>query len=356
MDKSQARWIWISVAFSTVVLLIVIATTFDANTLLTILKLNLWFLFLALLLRVTSLLFWALRVRTMSGSLGYKVKFSHCFNLVIANLLAGAITPGQAGGEPVRIHELYRADVKIGDATAVVLMERVLDGVVLVIMGVLAMLLLESIWRGLNIALTIGMFVGLAVMIGLILLLFYSARRPERVKVLLTRLITWAGTRWKGKTMQKVTRYADMEMDNFFASLHRFTTSGRKGLIYGTVFTTLFWASEFFVASLLLLSLLQPPFIAESYLFQLIIAIVMMIPLTPGSSGIAELSATSLYALIVPASVLGLFVLLWRLLLFYFNIVVGLFASLNIFRRELRITDEKKAEASDLQIPETPHK
>jgi uncharacterized protein (TIRG00374 family) len=222
-------------------------------------------------------------------------------------------------------------------------------------MGVLAMVLLESIWRGLNIALIIGMFVGLAVMIGLILLLFYSARRPERVKVLLTRVITWAGNRWTGKTMQKVTRYADVEMDNFFASLHRFTTSGRKGLIYGTVFTTLFWASEFFVASLLLLSLLQPPFIAESYLFQLIIAIVMMIPLTPGSSGIAELSATSLYALIIPASVLGLFVLLWRLLLFYFNIIVGLMASLNIFRRELRIKDERTA-ASELQVQEKPDK
>lgn len=354
MDKSQARWIWISVAFSTVVLLIVLATTFDTNTLLTILKLNLWFLLLATLLRIASLLFWALRIRTMAGSLGYKVKFSHCFNLVVANLLAGAITPGQAGGEPVRIHELYRADVKIGDATAVVLMERVLDGVVLVIMGVIAMVLLEQIWRGLNIALIIGMFLGLVVMIGLIILLFYSARRPDRAKLFLARIISWAGTRWKGKTMQKVTRYADAETDNFFVSLHRFTTSGRKGLIYGTVFTTLFWASEFFVASLLLLSLGQPAFVAESYLFQLIIAIVMMVPLTPGSSGIAELSATSLYALIVPASVLGLFVLLWRVLLFYFNIIVGLVASLNIFRRELRITDEKNAVSSGQEITELP--
>lgn len=350
MDKTQVRWIWISVAFSTVVLLVVLATTFDKNTLLTILKLNIGFLFFAFLLRVASLLFWALRIRTMSGSLGYKVKFSHCFNLVIANLLAGAITPGQAGGEPVRIHELYRADVKIGDATAVVLMERVLDGVVLVIMGVIAMVLLESVWRGLNIALIIGMFLGLAVMIGLILLLFFSARRPERVKVLVHRLISWAGTRWKGKTMHKITTYADVEMDNFFASLNRFITSGRKGMFYGTIFTTLFWASEFFVASLLLLSLGQPPFIAESYLFQLIIAIVMMIPLTPGSSGVAELSATSLYALIVPASVLGLFVLLWRVLLFYFNIIVGLAASLNIFRRELRIKGEKQVTAINPEV------
>ncbi|MDD1717477.1 MAG: flippase-like domain-containing protein, partial [Methanoregulaceae archaeon] len=114
-----------------------------------------------------------------------------------------------------------------------------------------------------------------------------------------------------------------------------FTGTARSGLVYGTLFTVLFWSSEFFVASLLLMSLGQPPFIAESFLFQLVIAVVMMIPLTPGSSGIAEISATSLYALIIPSSVLGIFVLLWRLLLYYFNIAVGLVPSLSIFRREL---------------------
>jgi glycosyltransferase 2 family protein len=342
MDRSQVKWIWISVAFSTVVLLIILASTFDKNTLLHILQLNVGFLLIAVLLRVASLVFWAFRIQTMSGSLGYTVKFSHAFNLVLANLLAGAITPGQTGGEPVRVHELYRADVKIGDATAIVLMERVLDAVVLVVMGVIAMLLLESVWRGLNIGLVIAMVIGWALMIGLVVLLVYSTRKPEKVKVYMMRFLRWLGGRWKGKTIQKIVAHADTEMDNFFQSLSMFTSTGRKGLVFGTFFTVLFWASEFFVASLLLLSLGQPPFVAESYLFQLIIAVVMMVPLTPGSSGIAEISATSLYALIVPSSLIGLFVLLWRLLLYYFNIIVGIAASLNIFRRELRINAEKK--------------
>jgi len=344
MDRSQVRWIWISVAFSTIVLIVVLATTFDKNTILTLLKLSAGFIVLAALFRVASLIFWALRIRVMAGSLGYKIKFSHCFNLVLANLLAGAITPGQTGGEPVRVHELYRADVKIGDATAVVLMERVLDGIVLVVMGVLAVVLLENVWKGLSIGLIIAMIVGWIIMIGLIALLFYSTRKPEKVKVYLLRFINWLGKRVKGKTMAKIVSHADTEVDNFFISLARFTSTGRKGLIYGTAFTVLFWSSEFFVASLLLLALGQPPFVAESFLFQLIIAVVMMVPLTPGSSGIAEISATSLYALIIPSSIIGIFVLLWRLLLFYFNIIVGIVASLNIFRRELRIDAEKNTQ------------
>jgi uncharacterized protein (TIRG00374 family) len=88
------------------------------------------------------------------------------------------------------------------------------------------------------------------------------------------------------------------------------------------------------------------PYVLESFLFQLIIAVVMMLPLTPGSSGIAEISATSLYALIVPSSLLGIFVLLWRLILYYLNIALGLWPSLNIFRRELSRKSEESGQDS----------
>ena len=50
----------------------------------------------------------------------------------------------------------------------------------------------------------------------------------------------------------------------------------------------------------------------------------MMIPLTPGSSGIAEVGATTMYALFIPASVVGIFVVLWRIVLYYFNIALGI--------------------------------
>ncbi|MDD1716935.1 MAG: flippase-like domain-containing protein [Methanoregulaceae archaeon] len=348
MERSQARWIWISIAFSVAVIVVVIATTFNESTLKHILTLNLFFLAGAFGLRIASLLFWSARIRSMSLSLGYRVKFSHAFNLVLANLLAGAITPGQTGGEPVRIHELYRADVKIGDATAVVIMERVLDGIVLTVMGVLAMLLLGRVWQGLSVEVVIIVVIAWVFMIGVIAGLLISARNPQWIKVHLIRLLKWLSFKFPGGRFQKMADQADCELDNFFSSMNHFTGKSRRGLFYGTIFTVLFWTSEFLVASLLLMSLGQQPFIAESFLFQLVIAIIMMVPLTPGSSGIAEISASSLYILIVPASILGIFILLWRLLLYYFNIAVGLIASVSIFKRELTLKEEVGTKAADV--------
>ncbi len=342
MERSQVKWIWISIAFSLLVLVGVLITTYDKNTLDYLLHFNPYYLLLAIALRTGSLVFWALRIQKMAESLGYKIPFLYSFNLVMANLLAGAITPGQAGGEPVRVHELYRADVKVGDATAIVIMERVLDGVVLTLMGIFAMLTLGGIWQSLSIEVIVAMMVAWTFMIGLVILLIFAARKPERAKGLILRVLSWAQRKTSVERLKRSIAFANQEIDNFFTALNYFTSRGRLGLFYGTVFTALFWASEFFVASLLLVALGQPPFIAESFLFQLIIAVVMMVPLTPGSSGIAELSATSLYVLIIPSSIVGVFVLLWRALLFYFNIVVGLGASLIIVRREMKRTKSRK--------------
>ncbi|MDD1719009.1 MAG: flippase-like domain-containing protein [Methanoregulaceae archaeon] len=335
MERSQLKWVWISVAFSVVVLGAVLFTTFDEKTIGYLLSLNIWYLLLALVFRIGSLVFWAWRIQVMSAPLGYKVPFGHAFNLVCVNLLAGAITPGQAGGEPVRIHQLHSGGVKVGDATAVVIMERVLDGVVLTVMGIVAIVLLGSIWSQLSLGIIVVMLTAWGLMIGIIVLLFYATRRPGYVKSKVLHLLHWIEKRLKRESIRRAICQVDYEMDNFFASVNLFTGAGRTGLFQGTVFTVLFWSSEFFIASLLLLSLGQHPFVAESFLFQLVIAAIMMVPLTPGSSGIAEISATSLYALIVPSSVLGIFVLLWRLFLYYFNIIVGVIASIFVFKREL---------------------
>jgi uncharacterized protein (TIRG00374 family) len=106
--------------------------------------------------------------------------------------------------------------------------------------------------------------------------------------------------------------------------------------MWGMLFTLLYWVSEIVTASLILLGLGQPPLFLESFVIQLILAILMMIPLTPGSSGIAEVGATSMYALFIPASIVGIFVVIWRIVLYYFNIALGILSSLIIVRREAR--------------------
>ena len=134
----------------------------------------------------------------------------------------------------------------------------------------------------------------------------------------------------------------DSEVDNFNSALGKFVSKAKSGLIWGFVLTTIYWTFEFLIASFILIAIGSKPFFIESFIVQLIIAIIMMIPLTPGSSGVAEITATSLYGLFVPSSIVGVFVLLWRLILYYFNVFVGVLASVFIVRREMILRQLKR--------------
>jgi glycosyltransferase 2 family protein len=336
MEKSQLKWLYISIGFSLAVLIVILYFTINENTVTYIQKINPVFLLLAFLTHLLTMCFWAMRVKKMSLSLGYKIPFLYSLNLVFANLLASAITPAQAGGEPVRVHELYRANVPIGDATAVVIMERVLDGIALAGLAAFAMLVLTDQWKMLGTVSEIMVFITWIFIAGCLLLFYFAVRRPDVIKRVVNRLCRIALKKWDLERVEKFMVRADKEIDNFHDATGRFIRTGKTGLLWGFLFTLLYWVSEIVTASLILVGLGQPPLILESFVIQLILAILMMLPLTPGSSGIAEVGATSMYALFIPASIVGIFVVIWRIVLYYFNIALGILSSIIIVQREAK--------------------
>lgn len=322
-------------AFSLIVLLIILGITFNEDSLHYLTHINIFFLLVAGGLRFVSFAIWAGRVQVMSASLNYKVPFGHCFNLVIANLLAGAITPGQAGGEPVRIHELYRAGLPAGDATAVVIMERFLDGLILIVLAIGSLFLMwDTVWK-MGIGVVSIIFCSMILLISFNLVLLYGAKNPVKTKKWIMALLRRIERRIPKPSVTRFIERTDAEYDTFSTGISTFSGHGRRDFFLGAVLSVMFWFSEFIVASVILMGLGLPPVIAESMIAQILIALVSMIPLTPGSSGIAEISATSFYALFVPTAALGVFVLLWRVVMFYLNIVFGTVATMLIFRREL---------------------
>ena len=336
MDTSQRKWLFISVGFSLLVLVVILFFTINENTLTYIKEINPLFLLLAFLTHVLTMCFWAWRVQKMTGSLGYRIGFFYSLNLVFANLLAAAVTPAQAGGEPVRIHELYKADVPLGDATAIVIMERVLDGIALAALAAFSMIVLTDQWKSLGAVSEVMVYVTWIFVAGCLFLFYLAVRRPDTVK----RVVNWCTLlltkTWENKRVEELLARADKEIDNFQSATIRFVHTAKGGLLWGMLFTLLYWVSEIITASLILVGLGQPPLILESFVIQLILAILMMMPLTPGSSGIAEVGATSMYALFIPASIVGIFVVIWRVVLYYFNIALGILSSLIIVRREAK--------------------
>ena len=336
MEKSQVKWLYISIGFSLLVLVIILLLTVNENTVQYLKEINPFYLLLAFLIHVLSMCFWALRIQKMTGSLGYRIGFFYSLNLVFANLLLAAITPSQAGGEPVRIHELYRADVPLGDATAIVIMERVLDGIVLAFLAAFAMIVLADLWKSLGVISQVMVLITWIFVIGCLLLFYLAIKRPDNVKNVVNYISGFFTRGWEITRVEELIMRADKEIDNFNEAVIKFVKSAKGGLLWGMLFTLLYWISEILIASLILLGLGQKPLILESFVIQLVLAILMMLPLTPGSSGIAEVGATSLYALFIPASIVGIFVVIWRMVLFYFNIALGILSSILIVRREAK--------------------
>jgi len=338
MKKQHWKWLWISIIFSVIVLVAVLYLTFDETTIVYLARMDPFYLLLALVLHVVAIVIWAVKIQKMAESLGYRIGFLYTLNMVNANLLAGAITPSQAGGEPVRIHELYSANLKLGDATAIVITERILDIIILVIGGVIAIFLLGTI----NIPreYTLIIYVAWGCMVGIVLLFLYSGKNPAMLKRLIKSASCIFTKAWDPQKVTALTERIDCEVDSFHGSLSLFVSQGKSGLYWGTFFTVVFWAIEFLIPSLILLGLGSPPFYLESFVVQIIIAIIMMVPLTPGGSGVAEVSAYSLYLLFVPSAIVGVFVVLWRVIFYYFNIAIGILSSIPILRRTM--TSETK--------------
>ncbi|MDD4483046.1 MAG: flippase-like domain-containing protein [Methanoregula sp.] len=334
MERSQKKWLYMSIAFSLVVLVIILFFTINANTIEYLKKVNPWFLLLAFLTHILTMCFWAMRVKKMAGSLGYPIKFFYSLNLVFANLLAAAVTPAQAGGEPVRVHELYKAKVPLGDATAIVIMERVLDGVALAALAAFAMFALTEEWKSLGTISDIMVFITWIFVAGCLVLFYLAVRRPDVMKRMADKAARFFTRKWEPAKVTHLLERIEKEIANFHAAVIKFVRSAKSGLLWGFLFTLLYWVSEIVTASLILMGLGQPPLFFESFVIQLILAILMMLPLTPGSSGIAEVGATSMYALFLPSAIVGVFVVLWRVVLYYFNIALGVMSSLIIVKRE----------------------
>ena len=337
MNQEHKKWIWISIGISTLFLVGLLYFTFDESTIIALKNLSPFIILLALTIHVIALICWAIRIKVMAYSLGYHVGLFHCINLVFANLFLAAITPSQAGGEPVRVHELYRANVKLGDATAIVIIERVLDGIIFGLGGAITLFLLGTAWQEVNIpgfVTTVIYITWIIVTIGVVLFAL-SVRNPMILKRLMRTLSGFLTKKWEMARVERFMEKVDREVDNFHFSLSKFIGRGKIGLFLGLIFTGFFWFFEFIIASILLIGLGQGPHFLESFVSQLIIAIIMMIPLTPGGSGVAEISISSIYGLFISTSVIGVFVLLWRIILYYFNIGIGLVSSLLIVKREV---------------------
>jgi len=354
--KTMKLSIIISIALSIIIIILVLFFTVDAKTLNQLANTNIKYEFfaLAILLNVLYWILWGARLKVLANAIDKNVNVGlwESTKIVIANQFLAGITPSMAGGEPIRIYLLNKDGMSIGGSTAAVFGERLLDAVFILMLIPFAFFIFKD-KPGIS-YINLGLTIGIIVFIMLIILFLYAIFRPEKTKsflIFICRKLSRFSKKKEGEL--KVINWISREVDNFHNSMMCFSDH-KKALLLASIITVIFWSTGFMIASMLLLGLGLPPFFVESYAAQVLLIVIIMMPTTPGSSGIAEGCIFVLYGVLltdpVSYSLIGVFTILYRFITYHMNVIVGaifqyrIFKSVASFSMDMIKTHEEKPE------------
>jgi hypothetical protein len=313
----------VALLLSVVSLGVVLLLTIERNVM-DLLRIRPEYLITAILLHYFAYVVWGVRIKVLCKGVGHTVPFMRCLSVVFNNLLLSAITPSMAGGEPVRIHMLSRSGLPYGLSCAVIFGERVLDLLfILSMIPVSVMALVKSGSSELSIFLGAVGFLLLVIVIGT----RRVAKKPKRVADILSKVVRFferiLGKGWIKSSISYES--IERECSLFTRGIDQLAIE-RRYVVLGFITTIAYWFFQYSVLLFIVLGLIhvEPISILPHLIgIQVALTILLALPLTPGSSGVAEFGAFALFSYIVPYSMLGIVVLSWRLIHYYLDLFVG---------------------------------
>ncbi|MCL2141259.1 MAG: flippase-like domain-containing protein [Methanimicrococcus sp.] len=334
------RLFFISLAISLVSALIIILMTTDAQTIEALKQIRIEYILLALLLQIVTYLISARKAKSLLRSLGYYIRTRETLVNELTGILFASLTPSSIGGEPLRILLLRKNNkVPVGKATAVVFMERFLDAFFVFLCLIPSMFLLRVFLmeEGKGVfGIDALLFVGIVCLFILLVVLIYIIFNPDFAKKRSRQILLFLSKRLPQKyhpRIEKLIIVSESEIDMFHTSFKRFISIGKVNLLIAVGYTVIYWIVRLAVLWMVLLGLNVTPDLMLLFATQIILTIIMIIPATPGASGVTEFAAYTLYSLFVPVSLVGVAVISWRAITYYVNIIAGTIASLKMLRK-----------------------
>lgn len=323
--EKGAKYIGIGISILTLSVFIYIYGPFNLlRTLSSLPSIFILFFIAALAFHLLSFIFWSFRIKFLSFVNGYKITFYQAFITVISSLFIATLTPGYIGGEPVRIKKLNDYGIPAGSSTAIVLGERGFDSIFFILIFTFIIL---SGFVTLTYEFHIYAIIGIVVLIVFLAFLVLSIGAKNFFKVLIEKI---------EKFLVKIDKKGKRNRENFSKvaeGIELFADSTKTMfikkpamLVAGVLITSLLWLSDFSVPVILIMGFGIRPDIIYILFIQVILVLISLIPITPGAAGIMEILMLATFAAFLPHNYLVIFIIIWRFITFYFNILLGSFS------------------------------
>jgi len=291
-----------------------------------------WFLLLAATSMLIRHLAYMYRIWLVTGKV---FSIRQCFELVLMWEFAAVATPSTVGGAAVAMFLLNKEGVNLGKSTASVFLITLLDNLFFVVSAIILLIIIGSgAMFDLNQACTGNLDIPLLQYLGGIRYLFILG---VSVSLTLTLLLAWGILvnaqaikslliwTFSFKLLRKWKVRAAQTGDELIlasAELKRKHLGFWMGA-FGS--TALAWTLKYLEVNILIMAFTPVSGMDHAIILSrmLTLWLIMLLPFTPGASGLAEIAFISLFCMYIPNGLGGAITLMWRLLTYYPYLIFG---------------------------------
>lgn len=252
---------------------------------------------------------------------------------MLTTQLFHAITPFASGGQPWQIYKLKKDGLSLGESTNIIIQDFIAYQITLVLLGVIAVISnhLFHILPAIN-NIRYLVMIGFTINIFVIILLFAVAFNENLNKKITYKAVNFL---YKIKILKDKEKYLN-KAEEFVKNFHngaKILIEDKFGFLKVISLNFIALTFQYLIPFTLMkgLNIYVNPFyviVTSAY----VMLIDSMIP-TPGSTGGLEYGFISFFKNFIKGSKLSIIMIVWRLITYYFGIIIGVIA-LNIHKED----------------------
>ncbi|HZD60375.1 MAG TPA: lysylphosphatidylglycerol synthase transmembrane domain-containing protein [Anaerolineae bacterium] len=340
VDGAKAkRGVLLALSLGILAIAVVMAFTFDMDTLDALRGVKPAYLGLAVTAVFISWIFSSLAFYVLTRVIKNPISLVASGRVHLAGSFFGLITPFGSGLLPTQIYLLSKERLSPGQATAIASARVMTSTWLFAVIGTTILITFKSSLPG-----VIGTNMMLAVIAVAIVwsaLALYFVKRPDGAKAMVARFVAnrFVSMWLKKGLRERIEGKIDHEIENLSSNL-RDVLSPANFLALAIVLAceVAAWVALFSVLPLVLFGLgWKGSFATLVFRMFLVFCLIPASP-TPGGSGVVELGFSGLLYGAVPSHTIGIVVLIWRALTYYLTLLTGSIIAIRFFARSADTT------------------
>lgn len=263
----------------------------------------------------------------------HKLSIFKCFEIIMLWEFGSSVTPASVGGITLAMFILNKEKISLGRSAAIIMLCSYLDNLAFVtVFSLLYLALGHSMFAitpncpglGGEKVFTAIRVLGTYVWIGFIVVAFFGGLlgfaifvKPKWAKGFFDQM---AEVKWLQRWREGIAAFGE----EIWLTSQEYKVQGAAYLLSIFVATTISWCARYALANVLIWTFSSTDLNqVEIFARQCVMRVIIMVPATPGGSGVAELSFMALNCDYLPAGLVSAVAIVWRLFNFYLYIAVG---------------------------------